>query len=179
MINGKTLSVPLNILSSVIRPQATLNGCVYMLYSFLASRDFCCLLITFTNSLFWFFVPVNNFSVMSNWVLLGLTSTKQKIKCLAQGHNGEVLLYLQSSTLPLSHCAPQTVCTQIKTDILSADNLYKVWTQIRTNWMVVLIWIQTIWYSDSVPEWILLKLLILKSQQKTTKAWKITQQTKS
>ena len=32
-------------------------------------------------------VPVNIFSVMSGWVFLGLTSTKQRIKCLAQGHN--------------------------------------------------------------------------------------------
>ena len=33
------------------------------------------------------YVPVNSFSVMSGWVFLGLTSTKQRIKCLAQGHN--------------------------------------------------------------------------------------------
>ena len=33
------------------------------------------------------YVPVNNLnSVMSGWVFLGLTSTKQRIKCLAQGH---------------------------------------------------------------------------------------------
>ena len=34
------------------------------------------------------YVPVNNLnSVMSEQVFLGLTSTKQRIKCLAQGHN--------------------------------------------------------------------------------------------
>ena len=33
------------------------------------------------------YVLVNNFSVMSGWVFLGWTSTKQRIKCLAQGHN--------------------------------------------------------------------------------------------
>ena len=31
--------------------------------------------------------PVNNFSIMPGRVFLGLTSTKQRIKCLAQGHN--------------------------------------------------------------------------------------------
>ena len=31
--------------------------------------------------------PVNNFSVMSGLVFLGWTSTKQRIKCRAQGHN--------------------------------------------------------------------------------------------
>ena len=33
------------------------------------------------------YVPVNNFSVMSGRVFLGWTSTKQRIKCPAQGHN--------------------------------------------------------------------------------------------
>ena len=32
-------------------------------------------------------IPVNNISVMSGCVFLGETSTKQWIKCLAQGHN--------------------------------------------------------------------------------------------
>ena len=32
-------------------------------------------------------VPVNNFSVMSGRVSLGLTSTKQWLMCFAQGHN--------------------------------------------------------------------------------------------
>ena len=33
------------------------------------------------------YVPVNNFSVMSGRVFLGLTSTEQGLICLAQGHN--------------------------------------------------------------------------------------------
>ena len=33
------------------------------------------------------YVPVNNFSVMSGQVSLGLTSTTQGLMCLAQGHN--------------------------------------------------------------------------------------------
>ena len=33
------------------------------------------------------YVPINNFSVMSGWVFLGWTSTKQQIKFIAQGHN--------------------------------------------------------------------------------------------
>ena len=33
------------------------------------------------------YILVNNFSVMSGQDFLGLTSTKQRIKCLAQGHN--------------------------------------------------------------------------------------------
>ena len=60
------------------------------------------------------YIPVNNFSVMSRWVILGLTSTKQRMKYLAQGQNAVpplrlelARLNLQSSTLPLSHCTPQ------------------------------------------------------------------------
>ena len=41
--------------------------------------------------------------------------------------------------------------------------------------MSVLIWIQTVWHSDSVPERIFWKSLFWKSQQTTTKSWKITQ----
>ena len=33
------------------------------------------------------YVPVNIFSVTSGLVFLGLTSTKHRIKCLAQGQN--------------------------------------------------------------------------------------------
>ena len=57
------------------------------------------------------YVPVNNSSVMSGRVFLGGTSTKQRLLCLAQGHNTVTLssnprpLGLKSSTLPLSHCA--------------------------------------------------------------------------
>ena len=33
------------------------------------------------------YVPVNNFTVMPGWDLLGWASTKQGLMCLAQGHN--------------------------------------------------------------------------------------------
>ena len=44
---------------------------------------------TFQNNRFGLilYVPVDIFSVMSGRVFLGLTSTKQRIKCFAQGHN--------------------------------------------------------------------------------------------
>ena len=60
-------------------------------------------------------VQVNNYSVMSGLfsVFLGLTSTKQSIKCLAPGHNTvplvrlkPVTLDLKSNILLLSHCTP-------------------------------------------------------------------------
>ena len=60
-------------------------------------------------------------------------------------------------------------------NLLSADNLCK---QLRPR-MWVLIWIQTIWHSDNVPERIFEKVTFEKSQQTTTKAWKITQYAKS
>ena len=43
-------------------------------------------------------IPVNNFSVMSERVFLGLTSTKQSIKCLAQGHNAVPPLRFKPAT---------------------------------------------------------------------------------
>ena len=48
--------------------------------------------------------PVNNFSVMSGQVFLGLTSTKQRIKCLAEGHN----------TVPSVSIEPATLQFQVK-----------------------------------------------------------------
>ena len=48
------------------------------------------------------YVPVNNFSVMSGWVFLDCRSSKQRIICLAQGHNAVPLV---SSNHHLSmHC---------------------------------------------------------------------------
>ena len=35
---------------------------------------------------------------MSGWIFLGLTSTKQRIKCLAQGHNAVSLVRLKPAT---------------------------------------------------------------------------------
>ena len=45
------------------------------------------------------YIPVNNFSVMSGWVFLGLTSTKQRIKCLAQGHSALPRVMLEPASL--------------------------------------------------------------------------------
>ena len=59
------------------------------------------------------YVPVNDFSFMSGQVFLCWTSTKQGLMCLAQGHTqccqwglNPHPFSLESSTLPLSHCAP-------------------------------------------------------------------------
>ena len=47
----------------------------------------------------WFlYTPVNNFSVMQGLVFLGLTSTKQKIRCLAQGDNAVPPVRLEPGT---------------------------------------------------------------------------------
>ena len=57
------------------------------------------------------YVPVNMFSGMLGQVFLGWTSTKQRIKCLAQGHNAVPhASNLKSSTLPRSRQAPNIVC---------------------------------------------------------------------
>ena len=42
--------------------------------------------------------PVNNFAVMSGWVFLGWTSTKQWLMWLAQGHNSLMLVWLEPAT---------------------------------------------------------------------------------
>ena len=61
------------------------------------------------------YVRVNNFSVMSEH-FLDSTSTKQRIKSYAQGHNtvplmglGPVILPSQLSILPLSHRTPYNI----------------------------------------------------------------------
>ena len=43
------------------------------------------------------YVPVNSFSVMPGWIFLGWTSTKQGIKCLAQGHSLVTPVKLESA----------------------------------------------------------------------------------
>ena len=43
-------------------------------------------------------LPSQHFFVMSSWVFLGLTSTEQRIKCLAQGHNAVPLVRLKPTT---------------------------------------------------------------------------------
>ena len=44
------------------------------------------------------YVPVSNFSVVSGQVFLGLTSTKQGLMCLAQGHNAVTPVRLEPAT---------------------------------------------------------------------------------
>ena len=44
------------------------------------------------------YVPINNFSVMSGRVFLGLTNIKQGFMCLAQGHNAVTPLKLKPTT---------------------------------------------------------------------------------
>ena len=55
----------------------------------------------------WFDNPSQQFSVMSGRVFLGLTSTKQRIKCLAQGYNAVAPVRLKPTT-PLSRVKHST-----------------------------------------------------------------------
>ena len=88
------------------------------------------------------YVPVNNFSVMSGWVFLGLTTTKQWLMCLAQGHNAMTLVRLKpatpqsgnkhSTTEPLrSHIAQlQRLAKMLKSlHVARLDNTYS-WERI-------------------------------------------------
>ena len=50
-----------------------------------------------------------------------------------------------------------------------------VWTQIRSNKMSSLIWIQTVWHSDDTPERIPLKRWYWKKISRRHNTWKITQ----
>ena len=62
-------------------------------------------------------IPVNNVSIMSEWVFLGLTSTKQRIKCPPQGHKPVPLVRFEqanpqswvkhSTTKPLGSCSKE------------------------------------------------------------------------
>ena len=47
---------------------------------------------------FLLYIPVTYFSAMSGLVFLGLTSTKQRIKCLAQGDNTVAPVRLDPAT---------------------------------------------------------------------------------
>ena len=59
------------------------------------------------------YVPVNIFEVMSGWVSLGLTSTKQRIKCLAQEHNAAHTVRLQPATPQsgVKHTTTESLCS--------------------------------------------------------------------
>ena len=62
-------------------------------------------------------IPVNNFSVMSIWVFLGWTSTKQGLICLAQGHNTVTPVRLEPRTLRsrVNHSTTEPLCSQKNT----------------------------------------------------------------
>ena len=99
------------------------SGCFTQVYCiFLKTKHFLCwcFMSQWTNFLSCWDVPV----------LLGWTSTKQRIKCLAQGHNTVPLVMLELATpwsKVLSHCAPW----QLK--IVSFVNCSK---QFRPQWNV-------------------------------------------
>ena len=67
-------------------------------------------------------VPINNFAVMPRRVFLGRTSTKQRVKCLAQGYSimtpPVVSLTNKLNSLPTEPCTPQgsyrQVCVKFK-----------------------------------------------------------------
>ena len=52
------------------------------------------------------YVPVNNFSVISGQLFLGLTSTKQWIKYLAQGHSDSASSEARTSNLSIPSPTP-------------------------------------------------------------------------
>ena len=56
--------------------------------------------ITMPILLFVYFRPINNLSVMWGRVVLGWTSTKLGVMCLAQGHNAVTLVKLEPVTPP-------------------------------------------------------------------------------
>ena len=64
------------------------------------------------------YVTVNSFSVMPGQVFLVWTRTKQGLMCHAQGQNPVLPkrlqpFYLESCTLPLSHCASRSVLLNV------------------------------------------------------------------
>ena len=91
------------------------------------------------------YIPVNKCSVMSGWVFLGWTSSKQRIKCLAQRHNTVTLPEGGGSSIPnlvnyqVSHCALLhiwkwfAVGIQWRCLILTTHNLYFRDKESKTN----------------------------------------------
>ena len=80
-------------LSSKCRHQITQSGKSFAHENRTSSRSNCFLFIppqSYIALLLFYlilYVSVNNISVLSGWVFLGWTSTKQGLMCLAQGHN--------------------------------------------------------------------------------------------
>ena len=129
-----------------INVQPDLRPCCFLLwlhnsYTF---NSFLRLLIDFANSLdpdqgrqnislfVWFdsLRPINNLSVKKGWVFLGWTSTKLGLMCLAQGHSVMMPVRLEPA-------APRSRVKHSTTELLHSH--------------AVLIWIQTVWHSNSVP----------------------------
>ena len=62
--------------------------------------------------------------------------------------------------------------------VSSADNSQTDWTQIRPDKTSSLIWIQSVWHSDGIPDRDFPKKLILKKKSAADKKWKNTQNAK-
>ena len=60
-----------------------------------------------------FYTLLNNFSVMLGWVFLGLTSNKQRTKCLAQGLSAVPPVRLEPATppSPVKHSLTEPPCS--------------------------------------------------------------------
>ena len=75
------------------------------------------------------YIPIVNFSVMSGRVFLGWTSTKQRIKCLAQGHNivTPPRVRLKPATLPSPVWHSTNWATALRTYMDKSWNCLKSW----------------------------------------------------
>ena len=76
-----------------IRDSGTINYIVLFFFNIIQ--------VTYCLFVLMLYVPVNNFSVKSGRlsIFLGLTNTKQRLKCLAQGHNTVTPVSLKLATL--------------------------------------------------------------------------------
>ena len=70
-----------------------------------------------------FYIPVNDFSVMSGQVFLGWTSTKQKIKCLAQELNAVLPVRLWGTHNPSISTTEQLRSSRINPFLNQEDSL--------------------------------------------------------
>ena len=79
------------------------------------------------------YVSVNNFSVMLGWFFQSWTSTKQRIKCLAQGHKAVAPVRPQSATPDQSQALYQWA-TKLQFDTLKIPNdneSMQVWYDLK------------------------------------------------
>ena len=70
--------------------------------------------------------------------------------------------YAKYAFLLLSSIPVITLCMPVDNFVTAISLLQTVWTQMKTNRVSVLIWIQTVWHSDGGPGWFIFKNLILK-----------------